>query len=139
MIFSFAAPLSSIEEIPIGLFLLKRLATFVLTLLAASAVIFTVLDVLPGNAAELRLGESATPEAMQALRLKLGLDRPPLERYASWVQGALHGALGGARGAARRLRAHRARQRPERAPDLVAACLPQCLRAGADGDGPAVR
>ena len=84
----------NVGEIPIGLFLLKRLVTFVLTLLAASAVVFTVLDVLPGNAAELRLGESATPEALQALRLKLGLDRAPLERYTGWLQGALHGELG---------------------------------------------
>jgi peptide/nickel transport system permease protein len=81
-------------EKAIGLFLLKRLVTFVLTLLAASAVIFAVLDVLPGNAAELQLGESATPEAVQALRLKLGLDRPPLERYTGWIGGALHGDLG---------------------------------------------
>ena len=65
-----------------------------LTLLAASAVIFAMLDVLPGNAAELRLGESATPEAVQALKVKLGLDRPPLERYAAWLKGMSHGDLG---------------------------------------------
>ena len=51
----------------ISFFLAKRFASFVLTLLAASVVIFTVLDVLPGNAAEVMLGESATPESLAAL------------------------------------------------------------------------
>jgi peptide/nickel transport system permease protein len=46
------------------LFILKRFATFLATLLAASALVFAVLDVLPGNAAELMLGESATKESL---------------------------------------------------------------------------
>jgi peptide/nickel transport system permease protein len=66
----------------------------VLTLLAASAVIFTVLDVLPGNAAEVMLGESATPESLAALSAKLGLDRPALVRYADWMKGLATGELG---------------------------------------------
>lgn len=68
-----------------GVFLLKRFASFVATLLAASVAIFLVLDILPGNAAEVMLGDSATPESLAALSKKLGLDRPPLERYASWM------------------------------------------------------
>jgi peptide/nickel transport system permease protein len=63
-------------------------------LLAASAVVFTVLDVLPGNAAEVMLGTSATPEAVAALTKQLGLDRPPIERYASWLAGLATGELG---------------------------------------------
>jgi len=78
----------------IGIFLLKRLATFVATLVAASAVIFAVLDILPGNAADVMLGESATLEARQALVAKLGLDRPPAARYASWLKGLVTGDLG---------------------------------------------
>ena len=78
----------------IGLFLLKRLATFVATLLAASVVIFAVLDILPGNAADVMLGESATVEARQALVAKLGLDRPPAARYAAWLKGLATGELG---------------------------------------------
>jgi peptide/nickel transport system permease protein len=74
-----------------GLFLLKRLVTLFVTLLVASAVVFAVLEVLPGNAAEVILGETATPESMAALRAKLGLDRPPLERYLGWVGGLLRG------------------------------------------------
>jgi peptide/nickel transport system permease protein len=57
-------------------------------------VIFVVLDILPGNAAEVMLGASATPEAVQALAAKLGLDRPPLVRYGHWVAALLHGDLG---------------------------------------------
>jgi peptide/nickel transport system permease protein len=47
--------------------------------------------VLPGNAAEVILGESATPESLAALSAKLGLERPPLERYTDWVGGLLQG------------------------------------------------
>ncbi len=65
-----------------------------LTLLAASVVIFTVLDVLPGNAAEVMLGASATPESVAALSARLGLDRPPVVRYVDWMEGLATGELG---------------------------------------------
>ncbi len=74
-----------------SLFLLRRLATFIATLLVASVVVFAVLELLPGNAAQVMLGESATPEAVAALEAKLGLDRPPLQRYADWIGGLLQG------------------------------------------------
>jgi len=74
-----------------ALFLLKRLAAFVATLAVASAVVFAVLELLPGNAAEVILGETATPESVAALQAKLGLDRPPLTRYLDWVGGLLRG------------------------------------------------
>ena len=73
------------------LFLLRRLATLALTLAVASALVFAVLEVLPGNAAEIILGDTATPESLAALQAKLGLDRPPLQRYADWVFGLLQG------------------------------------------------
>ena len=63
-------------------------------MLAASVVVFTVLDVLPGNAAEVILGESATPESVAALSAKLGLDQPALVRYANWMKGLATGELG---------------------------------------------
>jgi peptide/nickel transport system permease protein len=74
-----------------GLFLLKRLATFFATLAVASVLVFAVLELLPGNAAEVILGDTATPESLAALQAKLGLDRPPLTRYLSWVGGLLQG------------------------------------------------
>lgn len=74
-----------------SLFLLKRFATFVATLAAASVIVFAVLELLPGNAAQVILGDTATPESLAALEKKLGLDRPPLERYLAWVGGWLRG------------------------------------------------
>ena len=53
-----------------------------------------MLDVLPGNAAEVMLGESATPESVAALSAKLGLDRPALVRYGDWMKGLATGELG---------------------------------------------
>jgi peptide/nickel transport system permease protein len=77
-----------------GLFLLKRLATLVATLIGASIVVFAVLEILPGDAALIMMGPDAAPEAVRALATKLGLDRPPLERYLAWVSGMLTGDLG---------------------------------------------
>jgi peptide/nickel transport system permease protein len=82
------------HDIGMSVFLLRRFATFVATLLAASVVIFAVQAVLPGNAAEVMLGPTATPEAVAALAAKLGLDRPPLARYAAWIGGLATGELG---------------------------------------------
>ena len=74
-----------------GVFLLKRFATFLATLAVASVLVFAVLELLPGNAAEVILGDTATPESLASLQAKLGLDRPPLQRYADWVGGLLQG------------------------------------------------
>jgi peptide/nickel transport system permease protein len=75
----------------VPLFLLRRLLSFALTLLAASAVVFAVLELLPGNAAQVILGETATPESLAAMEEKLGLNQPALQRYGAWVGGWLQG------------------------------------------------
>ena len=77
-----------------GLFLLKRLLTLVATLIGASVVVFVVLEILPGDAAQTMMGPDASPEAVRALATKLGLDQLPLERYWHWVAGMLTGDLG---------------------------------------------
>ena len=77
-----------------GLFLLKRILTLIGTLVGASVVVFWVLEILPGDAAQMMMGPDAAPEAVTALAHKLGLDRPPLERYLAWVGGLLTGNLG---------------------------------------------
>ena len=77
-----------------GLFLLKRVATLIATLVGASIVVFLVLEILPGDAAQTMMGPDAAPEAVRALAAKLGLDRPPVERYGHWVAGMLSGNLG---------------------------------------------
>jgi peptide/nickel transport system permease protein len=71
--------------------LLQRLASFALTLAVASVLVFAVLELLPGNAAQIILGDSATPQSLAALEQRLGLDRPPLQRYGDWVGGLLQG------------------------------------------------
>ena len=54
----------------------QRILVFLATLLIASLIVFAVMDILPGNAAETILGPTATPEAVAALSHKLGLDLP---------------------------------------------------------------
>src|SRR3954468_23434020 len=75
-------------------FLLKRLITLIATLVGASVVVFLVLEILPGNAAQILMGPDASPDAVQELAVKLGIDRPPVERYLHWVGGMLTGDLG---------------------------------------------
>ena len=76
------------------LFVLRRLLSFVLTLLATSVVVFSVLELLPGNAAQVILGETATPESIAAMEEKLGLNQPAATRYLSWMGGMLQGQTG---------------------------------------------
>ena len=77
-----------------SLFLAKRFLTLIATLLGASAVVFLVLEILPGNAAQVLMGPDAAPEAVAALAEKLGLNHPPIVRYGHWVSGMLTGDLG---------------------------------------------
>jgi peptide/nickel transport system permease protein len=76
------------------LFLAKRLLTLLATLMAASLIVFAVLEILPGNAAEILMGPDAAPEAVAALADKLGLNHPAPVRYWVWVTGLLVGDLG---------------------------------------------
>ena len=77
-----------------GPFLLKRFATLIATLVGASILVFLVLEILPGDAALILMGPDAAPDAVRALATKLGIDRPPLERYLHWIGGMLTGDLG---------------------------------------------
>lgn len=77
-----------------SLFLVKRLITLIATLIGTSLVVFLVLEILPGNAAQVLMGPDASPDAVLALAHKLGLDRPALTRYWDWIGGMLHGNLG---------------------------------------------
>jgi peptide/nickel transport system permease protein len=77
-----------------GLHLLQRLILLSATLAFASLVVFGVLEILPGNAAQVMLGASATPETVAALSHKLGLDHSFVARYGAWIAGAMRGDLG---------------------------------------------
>lgn len=72
----------------------KRLALGFLTLFAVSVIIFTAIEMLPGDIAQEILGQSATPESVEAFRRELGLDRPAIERYFNWAGGIVTGDFG---------------------------------------------
>ena len=77
-----------------SVFFLKRLLTLAITLLGASVVVFAVLEILPGNAAQTLMGPDASPEAVQAMAEQLGLDQSAWTRYSQWIAGLLHGDMG---------------------------------------------
>lgn len=72
----------------------QRLALGLVTLLAASVLIFAGTEVLPGDLASAILQNSATPENLAEMRKELGLERPAVERYVEWLGGALQGDFG---------------------------------------------
>jgi len=72
----------------------QRLALGAGTLLVVSLLIFAGTQILPGDVAQAILGQSATPEAVAAIRRDLGLDRPAWVRYIDWLTGFLQGDLG---------------------------------------------
>lgn len=74
--------------------IVKRLALGVVTLLIVSVVIFTAVNLLPGDFAESILGQGATPEAIASIRRDLGLDQPAIVRYFGWLGNMLTGDLG---------------------------------------------
>jgi peptide/nickel transport system permease protein len=75
-------------------YLLGRFASLVLSLIAASLVIFFIIEVVPGDPAQFMLGLNAQPDTLAALREQMGLNQPLLIRYVSWVIGMLHGDFG---------------------------------------------
>ncbi|WP_068109428.1 ABC transporter permease [Tropicimonas marinistellae] len=71
-----------------------RLLSLTLSLVAASLVVFAVVEVIPGDPAAYMLGLNAAPEAVEALRDELGLTGSLAERYFSWAGGMLRGDFG---------------------------------------------
>ena len=72
----------------------QRFALGLVTLLAASVLIFAGTEVLPGDLASAILQNNATPESLAAMRKELGLDRPAYVRYGEWLGGAVRGDFG---------------------------------------------
>ncbi|WOC15667.1 ABC transporter permease [Pseudochrobactrum sp. MP213Fo] len=71
-----------------------RLISLILTTLAASVLVFLLMQVLPGDPAAVMLGINAQPDTLAALHKQLGLDAPLLWRYFSWIGGFLTGDFG---------------------------------------------
>ena len=72
----------------------QRLGLGLLTLLAASVLIFAGTEILPGDLASAILQNNATPEALTEMRRELGLDRPAPVRYVEWLEHAATGDFG---------------------------------------------
>lgn len=81
-------------------YILRRIAVMVPTLLIISALVFTIIELPPGDyfetyMAELQAqGESVDMRQIEALRQQYGFDKPPVERYFVWLWGMLHGDFG---------------------------------------------
>jgi peptide/nickel transport system permease protein len=78
----------------IAALIVKRIALTLLILLIVSMIIFTITNLLPGDAAQQALGQAATPETIAALRLQFGLDQPAYLRYLHWLAGLVRGDFG---------------------------------------------
>lgn len=73
---------------------LRRLGIGVATLIVVSIIVFIGTSILPGDVAQIILGQSATPETLAALRAELGMDQPGYVRYFSWLGNMAVGDLG---------------------------------------------
>lgn len=74
--------------------ILGRVGISLVTLWVVSVLIFIGTNLLPGDVAQIILGQTATPESTAALRAKLGLDKHPIEQYWVWLQNVMMGDLG---------------------------------------------
>ncbi len=75
-------------------YLMKKIATLIMTLFLVSVAAFLAFQIIPGDVVTSILGTEATPEREEQLREELGLDRPPVERYLSWAGNVLKGDFG---------------------------------------------
>jgi peptide/nickel transport system permease protein len=76
------------------MYLVRRLGLALITLFLLSLIVFFAGQVLPGDPARAILGNLATPGAVRALDHQLGVDRPLVVQYWSWITGLLHGDFG---------------------------------------------
>ena len=72
-------------------YLITKLITLILLLFLVSITVFSVLFVLPGDPAQIILGINATPETLENLRAKLGLNQPFMAQYLDWIGNLLSG------------------------------------------------
>lgn len=74
--------------------ILRRIGIVLITVLAVSLIIFLGTKVLPGDAAQIRLGQQATDANIAAMRERLGLDRSLFVQYFTWLGNFVTGDLG---------------------------------------------
>ncbi len=77
-----------------GSYILRRLLSAVPVLLGLSVIVFLIMEAIPGDTATAILGSYATPENVEKLNRDLGLDKPMIVRYVSWLANMLTGDFG---------------------------------------------
>ena len=77
-----------------GAMVVRRLLIGIVTLWVVSVLVFAGTEILPGDVAQIVLGQSATPESLAALRAELGLDKSAFVRYFEWLGDMTTGDLG---------------------------------------------
>jgi peptide/nickel transport system permease protein len=75
-------------------YLLKRLAAILPTIFFVTVIVFSLQQLLPGDAATILAGEDQDPQVIAYLRQKMHLDEPLPVRYGYWIAGVAHGDLG---------------------------------------------
>ena len=75
-------------------YIVRRLLSMIPSLLLASILVFSFIHMIPGDPAQVMLGDMATPEQVQELREAMGLDRPFYVQYWLWLSGILRGDFG---------------------------------------------
>ena len=75
-------------------FLLKRFFLSIVTLFGALVVVFIMTHILPGNPAKYRAGAFAPPEAVEEIEKEMGLDKPLIVQFGSYLNRLVHGDLG---------------------------------------------
>lgn len=75
-------------------YIIQRLGSVILIMVAMSILVFLATHALPSNAAALILGQYSTPETQAALEHKLGFDQPLPVQYWRWAGHMLHGDMG---------------------------------------------
>src|SRR5262245_22961698 len=75
-------------------YLVRRLLLTIPVLIGVATLVFALIHFIPGDPAQAILGEAASPEDIAQLRDRLGLDRPLLVQYGSFLRGLLRGDLG---------------------------------------------
>ncbi|MBX8800246.1 ABC transporter permease [Pseudochrobactrum asaccharolyticum] len=75
-------------------FVMRRLGFAAITLFSVLTLVFLLVRILPGDPALVLLGDQASPASIAAVHQKLGLDKPVLVQYGSFLRDALQGDLG---------------------------------------------
>lgn len=77
-----------------GKYVLKRLGYGLITIIAISVIIFSIIHFLPGDPIQIMFGKNPNPELIEIARKHYGLDKPIIVQYFSWLNKVLHGDLG---------------------------------------------